>query len=145
MSEKSEVEDFVGKCKKLEGLFVKKGILSDVSSDSYLSLIENIANNNLDSSINVIETFEEVESIEMDIFFTTFFECMYEALIENETPLTSTNYVQFKTMQEMENGFFRYANYKAMINYSVKKDDFNNIINRIPIILGVSYYIVANK
>src|SRR5690606_21336889 len=112
---------------------------------SYLILSENLADKKLKRDTDSIkQSFNEFEirnHIEIDLLYYDFLECMYLAIVENKTSVNSTNFIQYETIKEINGAGFSYVNFKAMINYAARNGDFSDVVHRIPLMLGIMYYV----
>lgn len=145
LSSKTQSDSIIQMCERLENLLIEFELLKDKSPEAYLILSENIENKELNEDFlcfkKQLKVLEIKHEIEIDLLYYQFLECMYLAIVERSTPLDATNFIHYETIKEMNGRGFSYANIKAMIKYAANKKDFQNISHRIPIFLGVFYYL----
>lgn len=141
INQKMQINAFIQKMESLEKFYLESGLLKSQDANGYLNMIENVTDKKLNTSS--LNDYQSKVSFEFDMLYYDFLDCMFTTMIKEETSLKSTNYVQFQTIQEMQGDVYQFAYYKSMINYSEEVNkDFNQIENRILILLGVTYHIL---
>jgi hypothetical protein len=138
-------ENFVDICEELELLLVSQKVLMTCDANDYIAAIEKIyigEFNGNDAIKKSLEQFEEEKDLELVAMYVDFTYCMYYFLVTRSNEINSTLHLQFDAIKNTGlNNLFDYSTAKNLVEYSTMNSDFNNIINRIPVLLSISCHL----